>query len=79
MLHKLLPRQRAPYNGTLNIACDVCRRGVDVREGYFSCADAESNCDYDICWDCFKGRKPDRVKIIEEKDDYYDEDEGPIS
>ena len=50
-----------------------------MREGYFSCADAESNCDYDICWDCFKGRKPDRVKIIEEIDDYYDEDEGPIS
>ena len=48
-------RMRAPYNGVLAIGCNLCGRNADVRQGYYTCKNADTNCDFDCCPTCFKG------------------------
>ena len=44
------------------MVCNLCRKTVkDVRTGYFSCSNANFNCDYDCCYNCYKGVKPPQI------------------
>lgn len=59
--YSIAPRRRAPYNGAIAIRCDVCKKNVpDVRKGYYNCCKSEVDCSYDVCIECFKGKKEAR-------------------
>ena len=60
-------RESYPDNRAI---CDICKKLIeDVTKGYYVCAFAHINCDYDCCIDCYKGKKPMKVGITCDKGD----------
>ena len=41
---------------TLRRICDICKKTIEIKNGYYVCADADK-CNYDCCITCFKGPK----------------------
>ena len=51
------PRERAPYYGAESVACNICYKEAACYRGYYACENADKDCDYDICQECYRGKK----------------------
>jgi hypothetical protein len=52
--HRIKPRQRPPFEGDLYFSCDFCDHNGDIRKGgFYACKNADINCDFDCCPNCY--------------------------
>jgi len=51
------PRERAPYDGSPTVSCDVCHKGIECYRGWYCCPKADEDCSFDLCQNCYKGKR----------------------
>ena len=52
--HRTKPRQRLPFDGNIFYSCDFCDRNGDIRKGgFYACKNADIDCDFDCCPNCY--------------------------
>jgi len=52
---RVAPRSRAPFDGKATVDCSLCKRTVSCSDRYFACCNADADCDFSCCSDCFRG------------------------
>ena len=63
LVFRFKPRERNPYNGADSIACNICEKEAVCYRGYYCCKNADKDCNYDVCNECYKGIKTFKLGV----------------
>ena len=65
LLHRTKPRS----SGDTYYSCNFCDRNGEVRKGFYACKNADNNCDFDCCPNCYNAKIVKPGNYIEESKD----------
>lgn len=69
--YRSYPRQRPRYNGAPTAVCSNCRESFLCADGYYVCEDADTTCDFDLCWTCVWKENRMRCKYCKEENELF--------